>query len=410
MRRQRRGQRLLLLLLTMMRNEMNEMIEMLLPPQRRLLVFFALAAGHATGSQNEAAIANAKAKYESRQHAGDGQLIGQERQDGLIKRIGPTNGNAEQQLQIAGTVIDADDINTKRNNTTTATTNTKTQTETENRVIYRRQSKESNEQKRLSRLSLGNFALLKDNTAGEESVNSSSNSSNKKQRSTTLQRSREFLSDIFMARGRNHHQKQRNQQQQPPQQPQQQQQPANDVIAIGEARVTTAETSAAHLETNSDPAATVSTNSYQMTMSNNSSTPKKIDTTVLRCQRRATIKRARRCKENDAVIQLELCDRSSHCWQKRASSWPENCDVLPMFIDSVERRVLNLFKRQTSSCALSRKKINSNSSNISSSSNNSGNSKAMQHCSAAAAATASTTATAITFTTTTITISTTLVI
>ncbi|XP_034127445.1 trichohyalin-like isoform X2 [Drosophila guanche] len=110
----------------------------------------------------------------------------------------------------------------------------------------------------------------------------------------TLQKSRDFLSEIFMARGRNH-QRQQQQQQQQQHHHQKKQQQQQQQVQQGSGKCHTAEEKSnksndndnssnhvidqaalarrlTHLETNSDPAtatAAASTNSYQMTMSNN---------------------------------------------------------------------------------------------------------------------------------------------
>ncbi|XP_017058544.1 uncharacterized protein LOC108099494 isoform X1 [Drosophila ficusphila] len=118
-------------------------------------------------------------------------------------------------------------------------------------VIHRHRS-ESDQQKRQSLLSLGSLKF------GNSKETQSPETEPKKRK--TLQKSRDFLSDIFMARGRNH---QRQKQQQQQQQISTAGKPnksnksnAKDVIAV-------------HLETNSDPAL-ASPTTYQMTLANNS--------------------------------------------------------------------------------------------------------------------------------------------
>ncbi|XP_041675066.1 uncharacterized protein LOC108115593 [Drosophila eugracilis] len=123
-------------------------------------------------------------------------------------------------------------------------------------TITHRHRIEIEPQKRQSLLSIGSFKLT------NSSKESPDNEKEKKRK--TLQKSRDFLSDIFMARGRNH---QRQKQQQQQQQQQQHGKPnksnksnAKDVIAA---------TTTTHLETNSDPAL-ASPTTYQMTLANNS--------------------------------------------------------------------------------------------------------------------------------------------
>ncbi|XP_017023670.1 uncharacterized protein [Drosophila kikkawai] len=128
--------------------------------------------------------------------------------------------------------------------------------------IVHRQRTENDSQKRQSLLSLGGFRL----SSSGDSTPKSPETEPKKRR--TLQKSREFLSDIFMARGRNH-QRQKQQQQQSQQQQHQQ------IVATGKTNKSNKSNakdviaSAAHLETNSDPAL-ASPNTYQMTLANNS--------------------------------------------------------------------------------------------------------------------------------------------
>lgn len=122
-------------------------------------------------------------------------------------------------------------------------------------VITHRQRTANDPQKRQSLLSLGGFRLP---SSGESSAKSPETEPKKRR---TLQKSRDFLSDIFMARGRNHQRQKQQQQQQiaatgKPNKSNKSN--AKDVIA-----------SAAHLETNSDPAL-ASPNTYQMTLANNS--------------------------------------------------------------------------------------------------------------------------------------------
>lgn len=114
--------------------------------------------------------------------------------------------------------------------------------------------------KRHSLLSIGNLTRTLSSADPPEEPSQS-----KKRK--TLQKSRDFLSDIFMARGRNHQRQKQHQQQQQHQNftgKTAQKSPkynAKDVITAA----------AVHLETNSDPAL-VSPNSYQMTLANNSPT------------------------------------------------------------------------------------------------------------------------------------------
>ncbi|XP_030245305.1 homeobox protein prospero isoform X2 [Drosophila navojoa] len=196
----------------------------------------AAAVGHGGAtSPNESASANAKANNV------DGRPIGI-----ISTSSGQTKTRHNNGPITDGTVIDATDT-----------------------VIYRSPSKQSNELKRQSRLSLGNFALHLG--GNRDNIDTAADDTAVQKKRKALQKSRDFLTDIFMARGRNHQRQQRNQQQQQQQKHQQQQQHQSksktsiddNVIAIGQTLA------AAHLETNSDPA-TASTNSYQMTMSNNS--------------------------------------------------------------------------------------------------------------------------------------------
>ncbi|XP_016960844.1 myomegalin isoform X1 [Drosophila biarmipes] len=128
-------------------------------------------------------------------------------------------------------------------------------------ITHRQTRNDIEPQKRQSLLSIGSFKL----TNSKDSPVSTDTSEQTKKRKT-LQKSRDFLSDIFMARGRNH------QRQHPNQNQKQQKIPAagkanksnksnaKDVIAAA---------IATHLETNSDPAL-ASPTTYQMTLANNS--------------------------------------------------------------------------------------------------------------------------------------------
>ncbi|KAH8288905.1 hypothetical protein KR054_011667 [Drosophila jambulina] len=122
-------------------------------------------------------------------------------------------------------------------------------------AIVHRQRTENDPQKRQSLLSLGGFRL----TSSGDSTPKSPETEPKKRR--TLQKSREFLSDIFMARGRNHQRQKQQQQQQ------------QQITATGKTNKSNKSNAkdviAAHLETNSDPAL-ASPNTYQMTLANNS--------------------------------------------------------------------------------------------------------------------------------------------
>ncbi|XP_070072943.1 calponin homology domain-containing protein DDB_G0272472 isoform X2 [Drosophila takahashii] len=136
------------------------------------------------------------------------------------------------------------------------------ETEIDGPSITHRQSRtESEPQKRQSLLSIGSFKI------GNAKESPASTESTEPKKRKTLQKSRDFLSDIFMARGRNH--QRQNQQNQQKQQQQQAGKPnksnksnAKDVIAI-------TATATTHLETNSDPAL-ASPTTYQMTLANNS--------------------------------------------------------------------------------------------------------------------------------------------
>ncbi|KAH8335738.1 hypothetical protein KR074_012194 [Drosophila pseudoananassae] len=109
--------------------------------------------------------------------------------------------------------------------------------------------------KRHSLLSIGNL------TKTLSSADPPEEQSQSKKRKT-LQKSRDFLSDIFMARGRNHQrQKQQQQHQNFTGKTKSAKYNAKDVITAA----------AVHLESNSDPAL-ASPNSYQMTLANNSPT------------------------------------------------------------------------------------------------------------------------------------------
>ncbi|XP_070137319.1 uncharacterized protein [Drosophila bipectinata] len=113
--------------------------------------------------------------------------------------------------------------------------------------------------KRHSLLSIGNL------TKTLSSADPPEEQSQSKKRKT-LQKSRDFLSDIFMARGRNHQRQKQHQHQQQQHQnftgkTKSPKYNAKDVITAA----------AVHLETNSDPAL-ASPNSYQMTLANNSPT------------------------------------------------------------------------------------------------------------------------------------------
>ncbi|KAH8384048.1 hypothetical protein KR009_011839 [Drosophila setifemur] len=140
-------------------------------------------------------------------------------------------------------------------------------------IIPNRQQTE----KRHSLLSIGHFKI--NNSQPSISSTSSEHEEPKKARKITLQKSRDFLSDIFMARGRKHHQQQQQSQSQSQQQSQNQtQSQTHSQQQIG-AKPTTKSNkynakdvivaAAIHLETNSDPAL-ASPNSYQMTLANNS--------------------------------------------------------------------------------------------------------------------------------------------
>lgn len=111
--------------------------------------------------------------------------------------------------------------------------------------------------KRHSLLSIGNLTKTLSSADPPEEPSQS-----KKRK--TLQKSRDFLSDIFMARGRNHQRQKQHQQQQHQNFTGKTKSPkynAKDVITAA----------AVHLETNSDPAL-APPNSYQMTLANNSPT------------------------------------------------------------------------------------------------------------------------------------------
>ncbi|EDW84683.1 uncharacterized protein Dwil_GK14245 [Drosophila willistoni] len=209
----------------------------------------AVAVGHGTDSQNEAASVNAKAKANN---ANDGQLIGNRYSHNIGPLIDGNNGDGGGH---DGTVIEA--------------------------VAYRQQSQsQSNEQKRQSRLSIGSFALQlgKDRDSHKDSVKESEKVIESSKKRKPLQKSREFFSEIFMARGRNHQRQQQRQQQSSSSSSSIKAVniPHKVVDVIGQAvakRPATLASAPTHLETNSDPA--VSTNSYQMTMSNNR--PERID-------------------------------------------------------------------------------------------------------------------------------------
>ncbi|XP_034662039.1 myosin-9 isoform X1 [Drosophila subobscura] len=171
-------------------------------------------------------------------------------------------------------------------------------------VVARRERAATNEEatprKSSSRLSLKSFAALPLALSGSNSnttngtvqdldceTTSTPLSVTKKRK--TLQKSRDFLSEIFMARGRNHQRQQQQQQQQKKQQQQQQVQQISGKCHTAEEKKSNKSNDndnssnhvidqaalarrLTHLETNSDPAtatAAASTNSYQMTMSNN---------------------------------------------------------------------------------------------------------------------------------------------
>ncbi|EDW16324.2 LOW QUALITY PROTEIN: uncharacterized protein Dmoj_GI10465 [Drosophila mojavensis] len=195
----------------------------------------AAAAGHGGAtSPNESASANAKANNV------DGRPIGI-----ISTSIGQTKKRHNNGPITDGTVIDATDT-----------------------VIYRSASKQSNELKRQSRLSLGNIALHLG--GNRDNIDTAADDTAVQKKRKALQKSRDFLTDIFMARGRNHQRQQRNQQQQQQQHQQHQQHQSKSKASIDDNVIAIGQTlAAAHLETNSDPA-TASTNSYQMTMSNNS--------------------------------------------------------------------------------------------------------------------------------------------
>ncbi|XP_044314463.1 myb-like protein X isoform X1 [Drosophila rhopaloa] len=125
------------------------------------------------------------------------------------------------------------------------------ESEIDGAIVHRQRNEDSEPHKRQSLLSLGSFKLGPSRDSPEKEP--------KKPRKS-LQKSRDFLSDIFMARGRNH-------------QRQKQQIAAagkpNKSISKSNAKDVIAHSGAAHLETNSDPAL-ASPTTYQMTLANNS--------------------------------------------------------------------------------------------------------------------------------------------
>ncbi|XP_033239996.1 uncharacterized protein [Drosophila pseudoobscura] len=158
-------------------------------------------------------------------------------------------------------------------------------------VVARRERAATNERQSSSRLSLGSIVALplsalsgsnKNGTNKDLDCETTATADSVTKKRKTLQKSRDFLSEIFMARGRNHQRQQKQQKQQQVQhssgkcsntaaESQKSNDNDNSNHVIGEAAL--AARRLAHLETNSDPAtataAAASTNSYQMTMSNN---------------------------------------------------------------------------------------------------------------------------------------------
>ncbi|XP_030369698.1 uncharacterized protein LOC115620552 isoform X3 [Scaptodrosophila lebanonensis] len=205
--------------------------------------------------------------------------------------IEPIDGCAQ---PISGTVIDDD--KTKSTSKSKSSLNTqhssltnKSNTNTNSNPSSSPNQNQIAQQKKQSRLSLTNFGLqLVHSAVKSEAVNSNCESevpvpiteaepvavpvaeAVPKVKRKTLQKSRDFLSEIFMARGRNHQHRQQHRSQQQQQQHQAKVKTAVDVIGQALAAVpATLAAAPTHLETNSDPA-NDSTNSYQMTMSNNS--------------------------------------------------------------------------------------------------------------------------------------------
>ncbi|XP_036672974.3 calponin homology domain-containing protein DDB_G0272472 isoform X1 [Drosophila suzukii] len=134
-------------------------------------------------------------------------------------------------------------------------------------ITHRQTRNDIEPQKRQSLLSIGSFKLSnhsKDRPDSPDKIDSTEQTKKRK----TLQKSRDFLSDIFMARGRNHQRQNQNQSQNQKQQKiptagkpnKSNKSNAKDVIATA---------IATHLETNSDPAL-ASPTTYQMTLANNS--------------------------------------------------------------------------------------------------------------------------------------------
>ncbi|XP_037729017.1 myosin-3 isoform X1 [Drosophila subpulchrella] len=134
-------------------------------------------------------------------------------------------------------------------------------------ITHRRTRNDTEPQKRQSLLSIGSFKLTNHSKDRPDSPDRTDSTEQTKKRKT-LQKSRDFLSDIFMARGRNHQRQNQNQNQIQKQQKipaagkpnKSNKSNAKDVIAAA---------IATHLETNSDPAP-ASPTTYQMTLANNS--------------------------------------------------------------------------------------------------------------------------------------------